>query len=240
MHLYLVIPARNEEKRIEKTLRDYLLLQNYLKSFTLTVISDSSTDSTESIVKSYMGKYHDLRLQSSVIRRGKGGAIIYGFNYLLNEAKDNDIIGFVDADDSVNAKEVQRLVNFLAKDTSIDCIIGTRRCKHKAKNITFIRSLFSRSYNVFVRILFQLKISDTQCGCKFVKVYALRKIINKLTIKNVVFDLNLLYELKHAHYSIKEVCVNYFNAPGGIKPQIFKIFKTTLEYRIFGYKFFKH
>src|SRR5678815_5046453 len=48
-------------------------------------------------------------------------------------------------------------------------------------------------------------IRDTQCGAKVMRRQAIEKIHSSLRIADMAFDVNLLYSLKHAGFTILEV-----------------------------------
>lgn len=116
----VVIPAYNEEDRIQNVLEDIV---PKFKDHEIIVVFDGS-DRTPDIVKTMTAKNSHLKLIQSSKRLGKGGALIEGF-----KAAQGDKIGFVDADESVNAEEVRRLFDALREE---DGIIGSRRL-HNSK-----------------------------------------------------------------------------------------------------------
>jgi hypothetical protein len=56
-----------------------------------------------------------------------------------------------------------------------------------------------------VETLFGMHIKDTQCPCKVVRRSAVEAIHSSLRIADLAFDVNLLYSLKRAGFSIREV-----------------------------------
>ena len=85
----LVIPAYNEEDRIEAVLSKY---SNRFQNEEIIVVCDGS-DNTPSIVEKLSENYPTIRSFSFEKRLGKGGGIIEGF-----KVADEDKIGFVDTD----------------------------------------------------------------------------------------------------------------------------------------------
>ena len=88
----IIIPAHNEEKRIGRTLKEYI---SYFKrkklNFQIIVVLNACSDNTLKIVK----KYKELEILNFK-QGGKGFAIIEGFKKALK--KKSNLIGFVDAD----------------------------------------------------------------------------------------------------------------------------------------------
>lgn len=205
MNLSIIIPAHNEENRIEDTLKEYYRYFNNIKkkenlSFEILVVLNACKDGTEQIVKSITKGKKELKYLNFE-QSGKGFAIIEGFKYSL--AKKFDLIGFVDADMSTQPNAFYDLVKNI-KD--YDVIIASRWIKDsevKTKQ-SFLRIITSRVFNFLVRGLFLMPFRDTQCGAKLFKKEALNKIINDLIITKWAFDVDLLYKLRKNNARIRE------------------------------------
>ena len=59
-----------------------------------------------------------------------------------------------------------------------------------------------------------MHIKDTQCPCKVAKRSAIEKIHSSLRIADLAFDVNLLYSLKHAGFSVLEVPTEWTDKMG--------------------------
>ena len=76
MFLSVIIPAYNEEKRIEKTLlsvHEYLSQQSY--EYEIIVVSDGSRDKTVEIVEGLKSNVQNLRLLNNKEHHGKGWVV---------------------------------------------------------------------------------------------------------------------------------------------------------------------
>lgn len=107
--IFILIPAFNEEDRIEKTIS---ALQEKIKLGKIFVIDDGSTDLTSEKAKKAGATV--FRLEKNL---GKGRALKEGINRLqkTHEIKDDNIFLFVDADTSRSACEASMLVDELKK-----------------------------------------------------------------------------------------------------------------------------
>ncbi len=200
--LLLLIPAYNEEHRIEPVLRDYgrYFQENYRGNFQLVVVLNGCRDNTLGVVKRVAAEYpfiSALEFQEAI---GKGGALIEG----LKLAPLGDLIGYVDADGATPPHAFHDLVKRMDQ---ADCVIGSRwlpgAVLHQEQSHK--RQFASRIFNFIVRCLFWMNIHDTQCGAKVMKREAVEKIHSSLRIADMAFDINLLYSLKHAGYCILEI-----------------------------------
>ena len=100
MKVSIVIPAYNEEKRIGNTLEKYIkFLRDKKVKFEILIIINNTTDNTEKVVKNYMKRFPEIRYLNFQ-QGGKGFAVIEGFKDALK--RDNDLIGFVDADNAIH------------------------------------------------------------------------------------------------------------------------------------------
>ena len=80
IHLSVVIPAYNEEKRLPGTLKEidkYLKKQNYESE--IIVVSDGSTDKTVEVVQSLTQEIKNLRVIDFKENKGKGFGTREGF-----------------------------------------------------------------------------------------------------------------------------------------------------------------
>lgn len=91
----IIIPARNEEETIEKSIRS--ILEQSFNDFEIIVSNDGSTDKTESIVNNLIKK--DKRIK--IINRAKGTSAAFARNKGAAIAK-GKILVFLDADTVVN------------------------------------------------------------------------------------------------------------------------------------------
>ena len=102
--LSIVIPAYNEEKLIEVSIKKIISHLKKLRSWEIVVTDDGSTDETSQIVKKFSKRGVQLiRLKKNL---GKGGALKKG----VLSARGEYII-FLDADLSVGPENIQEFYN---------------------------------------------------------------------------------------------------------------------------------
>lgn len=81
---FILIPAKNEEKVIKKTIDSFLKMKN--RNFRLIIINDNSNDFTRDIVTSYLNKDDRVILfdrKEINGKKGKGVVLNYGYNQIL-------------------------------------------------------------------------------------------------------------------------------------------------------------
>lgn len=221
MKVSIVIPAYNEESRIGQTLHEF---DSFLKQkkneqfdYELLVVINGTTDNTESVVQQAQ-KTSDAIRYIVTPYGGKGWALKLGFQDALS--RDNDIIGFNDADMSTSPQEYYKLIQLLKADGVIASrympggVVIPPRPKIKRWGSRFV-------YEPLIRLLFGIKYHDYQCGAKIFKRRVVATIAPKITVKQWAIDLELLYLCKRNNYRIQEV-PTFWVEKGGSKLRMFR------------------
>lgn len=230
MKLSIVFPAYNEEKRIIPVLEKYykFFKEKLKKDFEVIVIPNNCSDNTFEVVKEFSKDKKEITIFEIKGYSGKGGAVMKGFEIATGE-----FIGFVDADESTSSKEFFKLYSNIQ---NYDGIIGSRRIKG-AKIIpkrTLSKNISSFMFNIIVRVLFNFKYKDTQCGAKIFKRDVAKYFSNNLKERGWIFDIDLLNLSKQKKYKIKEFPIFWKDDDGshisgwdGIK-SVFRLIKYRL------------
>lgn len=228
----LLIPAYNEEHRIEPVLRDYAVYfrKNYPGKFQIIVVLNGCRDNTMGVVQRVAAEFPVVSALEFREAIGKGGALIEG----LRLAPLADVIGYVDADGATPPSAFHDLIKHVGE---YDCVIGSRWLPGAVLHIeqSSRRRFASRVFHGIVQTLFWMNIRDTQCGAKVMKREAIEKIHANLRIADMAFDINLLYSLKHAGYRIREVPTEWTDKAGS-KVNLFRtsltMFLSALRIRL--------
>jgi len=209
--LLLLIPAYNEEARIEPVLRHYadFFQKNYSGKFQLLVVLNGCRDNTLGVVQKVAKDCPEVGWLDFPAPIGKGGALIEG----LKHTGRAEIIGFVDADGATGPEAVVKLIPYLEKT---DCVIGSRWLSASVlhKKQPKFRQFVSRCFHFIVECLFFLHIKDTQCPCKLMRRAVVEKIHPYLRIADLAFDVNLLVAVQRAGYKIEEVGIEWTDVIG--------------------------
>lgn len=213
MNLSVIIPAKNEEKNIKKTLEEvYSYLSSKNISHEIIVAENNSTDKTVEIVKSLMSSIPTLQLLELVVKTkkpSKGYAVKQG----MLKARGNLRL-FMDADNSTTIDNIEKAMPYFEKGYSVVIgSIGLKEAKVAAGSEPFWRKLFGKSGNLFIQIVVLPGISDTQRGFKVFTAKATEDIFSKITMYGWSFDVEALALARRLGHKVKEMPINWDNDP---------------------------
>ena len=190
--LSVVIPAYNEEKRLDRTLgrmRDYFAQTPLAHDgIEIIVVNDGSTDRTTDVVHRWMNDLPCLRLIENAGNRGKGYSVRHG----ILEAR-GVVALFTDADLSSPIEESQKLL--AAIDSGSDVAIGSRGVDRSMIVVhqSALRELAGIIFNRLVKLFTGLPFQDTQCGFKAFSRERTRIIFEQQRIEGFGFDPEILF-----------------------------------------------
>ncbi len=215
----IIIPSYNEEKRIERTLKEYLsFFKKKKEKFEIIVSINGTSDQSPKIIKKIGAKHKEIKILE--FKRGaKGFAITEGFKEAL---KSNiDLIGFVDAD---MATPPEAFYDLIKKTKNSEGSIASRWMKESIIKTeqSFMRKFVSRGFNLIVKTLFLMNYRDTQCGAKLFRKNVIKKILPEIKLTEWAFDVNLLYLCKRNKFKIKEIPTTW-SEPGGTRLNLKKV-----------------
>lgn len=209
MYLSWIIPAHNEERRIEKTVREvdvYLRSKNFADDSEIIVVDANSKDRTSDIVKNLKPSVSNLSLLR-VDNRGKGWAVKRG----MLEAK-GDIRLFSDADNSTAPENFNAMEPLFAE--GYDIVISSRHPRDvsgASRDVKepWYREILGGAGNLVIQLFGVWGIWDTQNGFKALKAEAAEKIFGKLRMRGFSFDIEMLALAQKFKYKIGIIPVRW-------------------------------
>jgi glycosyltransferase involved in cell wall biosynthesis len=199
--LSIVIPAHNEEHRLPPMLEEYAryFQQHYGSAAELIVVANFCNDRTADVVRTAAAIYPSIRLIDEPRRIGKGGAVQLGARAACGE-----LVGFVDADGATSPVAFDDLVRNIG---TAGCIIASRwmRGAQVSPRQPLARRVASRCFNLLVRILFGLHLTDTQCGAKLFRREVIGPVLDRLGVTNWAFDVDMLFQAKRLGATLREI-----------------------------------
>lgn len=212
VHLSVVVPCYNEERRIGRTLErlDAYLRENIHVPYEVIVSNDGSTDATADIVEQLSKRLAHIRLLTVSPNHGKGHAVRRGMLAARGQVRI-----FTDADLATPADEIGRMLDVL-EDAPV--AIGTRvhpdGTDMRTDSQTFMRRSLGRLFTFFARRLVGPGIPDTQCGFKGFHADAAEAIFVRMRTNGFVFDVEVLCLARRLGYRVAQLPVAW-REPGG-------------------------
>ena len=183
--LSVIIPVYKQEKTIRKDLlRIKKILDEAGWNYEIVVVVDGRVDKSYQRAKKTVSSR--LRVYGYKENQGKGYAIRFG----MKKAK-GDYIAFLDAGMEIDPLGLSMLLQHLAWYDA-DVIVGSKRHPVSKVNYSLTRKILSWGYFGLVKLLFGLKISDTQAGIKVFRKEVLEEILPVLLVKKYAFDIEML------------------------------------------------
>jgi dolichyl-phosphate beta-glucosyltransferase len=208
--LSLVIPAYNEETRLEPTLREAVA---YFRATScpaeIIVVDDGSRDRTSEVVMRLSWEFEEIRLIRLAANRGKGYAVRSG---VVNS--NGKLVLFADADGSTPIEEVERLRAEI--DAGAAVAIGSRAVAGDGTKVRakLHRRLIGRAFHALVSLLTVDGIHDTQCGFKLFRSETAHDLFSRMRMDGFSFDVEVLMMAQHRALRIAEVPVNWTHRAG--------------------------
>jgi dolichyl-phosphate beta-glucosyltransferase len=206
----LIIPACNEERRLEPTVREaaaYFRARS--TSAEIVVVDDGSRDRTAQLTLELARELPELRLIRLPENRGKGYAVRSG---VLNAAGRRVL--FADADGSTPISDIERLE--AALDNGASVAIGSRALRSPSVKVRArsYRRLIGRAFHALVSLLTVRGIRDTQCGFKLFPLDVAIELFSRIRMDGFSFDVELLMLAQQRGYRVAEIPVNWSHKPG--------------------------
>ncbi|MGI5144403.1 MULTISPECIES: dolichyl-phosphate beta-glucosyltransferase [unclassified Streptomyces] len=208
MDLEVVIPARNEERRLPATISatiDHLASRGW--SSAIVVVDNGSVDHTAEIIEQFQNPAVKIYV-IGCSERGKGAAVRRGI--LTSSAR---FIGFIDADNATPIATLDDAMALLGE--GYDAVIASRRAPGARYEVE--QSVARRGGGWVFRRLAHLTlpdISDTQCGFKFFNGPLVREIAENCRINGFAFDVEMLARIVRTGHTCVEVPIAWSDVPG--------------------------
>lgn len=153
--LSVVIPAHNEEGRIEATIRAFAeALRAASIPFEILVVNDNSQDGTESILQRLQQELPEVRYISNTPPNGFGFAVRAGLAAFAGDA-----VAIVMADQSDLPEDLVRFYRKLQE--GYDCVFGTRFSRaSRVVDYPWPKRVLNRLGNTVIQMLFLVRYND--------------------------------------------------------------------------------
>ena len=199
--------------------------------YEIIVVNDGSTDDTGKILENLALSQRNIREISYDLNMGKGYAIRKG----ILESR-GDYVIFMDGDGDIDAS---LLASYLHKLKEADIVIASKYHPESVVEVPKSRRLLSRCFNVFVKAVVSLKVSDTQVGLKAGRGEAFRRIFDSVLVKRYAFDVEMLAVAQLLRLEVVEMPVKIHLDARFKKKEIIRMFLDVLGI-VYRLRFSKH
>lgn len=228
-----IIPVFNEKENILPTIKE---IYKYFdkKKIEILFVDDNSPDGSAKEIKKHSIHYKSVKLIQHGKKDGIGAALQFGCKYAKGE-----YLIFLDADLSQSPKYLDGMISLFDDKTYM--VIGSRFLnKSNIYNQSVFRRYGSRLFNIFLQIVFILKIRDITHSFRVFKREIFDETKNQISEKghpSFLIQFTLLAIKKN--FQIKEYPITFIDRDinqGVSKLSVMKeLFKSLIF--IFKYKF---
>ncbi len=156
--------------------------------------------------------YPKVELFSPGEHLGKGGVI----HRVWDNDEEDEWLCFLDADGSVDGATFVALLKRAQELGPGHAVIASRRDSPETRvQQSAFRKFTHKVMAALIRRTLKLPVVDSQCGAKCVHGDDYRGVVQRLKVKGLLFDSELLLALADAGVELVEVPVNWVERPGG-------------------------
>jgi dolichol-phosphate mannosyltransferase len=178
--LSLIIPAYRQEKTIAaNVLQIYEVVKEIRYDFEIIVVLDGAE-------KKPIFQNKKVKLIFYKTNHGKSYAVRTGMNH-----SKGDFVMFLDSGQEIDPNGISMLLEHM-EWYDADVIVGSKRHLASFVNYPLQRRVLSFGYYLLVKVLFGIRVHDTQAGIKIFRKQVLKKILPRLHEKKFAGDLEML------------------------------------------------
>ncbi|OGK17782.1 hypothetical protein A2866_05455 [Candidatus Roizmanbacteria bacterium RIFCSPHIGHO2_01_FULL_39_8] len=183
--LSVIIPIYKQEQSIIKNLRSIKRVLDKIRyNHEIITVVDGIID--RSLEKIKRAGIQDVRTIGYMQNQGKSHAIRLGM-----KAAKGDYVMFIDSGMEIDPNGISMLLEHM-EWYEADVIVGSKRHPASFVKYSLLRRVLSFGYYSIVKLLFGIKVHDTQAGIKIFRKKVLEKILPRLVEKQFAGDLEML------------------------------------------------
>lgn len=229
--LTILIPVYNEERTVRAILERATSLP--IKKYELIVVNDASKDSSLKIIKKFIKEFKSTSVKvseySHKTNQGKGAAIQTGINVAQGE-----YFVIQDADLEYSPEELPKLLS-AAKSGGYRAIYGSR-FMGSISNMAPANYVANRFYNIMLRFLYGVSITDMHTCYKMVRTDILREL--RMTAEGFDYATELVSKLLKRDIEIHEMPISFSGRSKKDGKKIDLMDGIECLYKLLRYKYF--
>ena len=199
-HTFMVIPAYNEETRVQAVIEEIAKL-----GYRMIIVNDGSEDRTlEKLIESQNRYPENIFILNHIINQGMGAAIRTGLEAVKRH--NPKYIVNMDADGQHAIEDIDKVCEPLIKGEA-DAVIGVR----PFKDMPFSKSFANNIMNFLTRIFYRVNVSDSQTGFRGFTIDTLNKV--DIRERGYIIASEFLRQFKENNIKLKEVTITTIYTP---------------------------
>ncbi len=204
LRISVAAPCFNEAESIATVVAAWDdILSGIPRGSEIVLCNDGSSDGTAAILEQLCARYPRLRVVSFETNGGYGRALSAAI-----DATQGEYVVTIDSDGQFDLNDAIALLAEL-EDGDYDCVTGYR----KAKQDSLFRVLADRGLNRLVRLMFGVRLRDTNCALKVAKGDVLRGL--RIEARGYPTPTEILLRLHARGHRIGEAGVSHHERVGG-------------------------
>jgi len=228
--LTIIVPCYNEADRLP--IDSFLtFLKNY-QACKICFVDDASSDNTAKVLNSIKENFAErITVLTNANNQGKAESVRTGVLHVINS---ENAIAYLDADLATSLEECYSYFSYLENDKRF--VFASRILKiGSVVDRKFSRFLAGRIIATFISSILDIKVYDTQCGCKVFDGEIAKIAFKNSFISKWLFDVELFSRLlKHYGKSdalafMEEVPVKRWVDQGESKVKVTYFFKLWFD-----------
>lgn len=198
--LIIIVPCYNEAERLP--VEDFLsFLRNHPKA-KICFVNDASSDNTAIVLTQLKKGFDDnITILTNETNLGKAESVRRGVQQILNNKSDT-ILAYLDADLATSLEECHSYIKHIEDGKRF--VFASRILKiGSIVERKFSRFLAGRIIATFISSILDIKVYDTQCGCKVFDAEVAQIAFKDPFLSKWLFDVELFSRLLK-HYGKEE------------------------------------
>ncbi|MDR2888706.1 MAG: glycosyltransferase family 2 protein [Lachnospiraceae bacterium] len=228
--LYIVIPAYNEEKNLEKVVREwYHLLDGKADQSRLVVADSGSSDKTHSILQKLQTQLPRLEILDNTLKQHGPKLIALYDHAIKNNA---DFIFQTDSDGQTNPKEFDAFWKVRSKYSAV---MGYRPVRGDGKSRAVVENIVC----LLLRLIFGVKVPDANAPFRLMRTDIVSKYLHRLNSNYSLTNIMLTTYFVFYNENITFRSISFKPRQGGINSiNLFKIIRIgwTSLWQFFRFK----
>ncbi len=178
MKIWIFLPAYNEEESLVNLLPKFkkFFSQERQIDYSILIVDDGSSDGSVKVAEA-AGSEMPITVIKHSMNRGLGETERSGFEYIAENANEEDIVIRLDCDDTHEPQYISSMLDKLEEGYDV---VNTSRFQPGGyqMGVNAYRSFLSRSANVFMKILFGLTgMRDYSCGFRAYRINKIKRAV---------------------------------------------------------------